>query len=82
MYCGAQLPPDRQCDGGFGPVSLPCFGAASGPEMAESYSCRKQGQRNPSHPASEMQAWLYHLQGDFSKGESHFTGAERSVVSF
>lgn len=32
--------------------------------------------------ASEMQAWLYHLQGDFSKGESHFTGAEKSVVNF
>lgn len=32
--------------------------------------------------ASEMQPWLKHLQGDFSKGESHFTGAERSVVSF
>lgn len=42
----------------------------------------RAGQRTPGTLASETQARLCHLQGLFSKGESHFRGAERSIVNF
>lgn len=60
-----------QHDRGFGPVSLPCFrGSLWDRGRQKRHSHRGQGQGNLATLASEIQAWLYHLQGDFSKGKN------------